>query len=282
MFTYYAYSELEKVQLSSRLFSISHITTESIRILITVVILVLSLGVFNKSLSQGSADYISEAFLDKPVILDNLVLGRYKNFSLNRYLMKGRFYLDSGKLRSDLVRPANKTTFVFSEFLTLNYRSSEIVLSEERQEQILADCDTTAVENCASLVDAEKQSNLDAWRKEAYGNLPFTLDTELTPTRFKAVTKQFYINEIEKFNSDSSNQSGSDITETLSRYLIVPRTYIVPAFLALILFILLTFIVKPILQLVSFWFTFLVWKILVWFGFAKINIERVEAEIVSI
>jgi hypothetical protein len=281
LFTYFAYSELEKIQLSSRLFSISHITTESIRILITVIILVLSLGVFNKALSQGSENFINEAFLEKPFVLKNIVVGRYKTLSLNRYIMKGKFYIESNAVKSDLVKPASGATFVFADFLTQNYRPSELLLTEERKDEILNSCDKKVVKNCDSLLVQERQLNLENWRKEAYANLPYTLDTELTPARFELVSKEFYINEIKKLNSDNANQAGSDITDTLSKYLIVPRSYIIPAFVALVLFILLT-LVKAILQLIIFWFTFIVWKILVWVGFAKINIEKVEAEIVSI
>jgi hypothetical protein len=281
LFTYFAYSELEKVQLSSRLFSISHITTESIRILITVIILVLSLGVFNKALSQGSENYVSEAFLDKSFILKNVVVGRYKTLSLNRYIMKGRFYIDGASVKSDLVKPSTGATFVFADFLTQNYRPSEAVLTEEKKNEILSGCDKKTVKNCDTLLVQERQVNLENWRKEAYSSLPYTIDTELTPARFELISKEYYINEVKKLNSDNANQAGSDITDTLSKYLIVPRSYIIPAFVALVLFILLT-IIKPLLQLIVFWFTFVIWNILVWAGFAKINIEKVEAEIVSI
>ena len=286
LFTYFAYGELEKVQLSSRLFSIAHITSESIRILLTVLILILSLGVFNKALSEGSENFVSEAFLSKPLILNNIVIGRYKNLSLNRYLMQGKFYVENNTVKSDSIRPATGTqSLTFADFLASNYRSSKdgTVVTEERSAQILGGCDKKTVKNCNTLVQKEKQDNLEVWRKEAYGNLPYTLETELTPLRFNEISKQYYVNEVKKLSSDSSANAAdkTDITDTLSKYVLVPRSYIFPAFIALLLFLALT-LIKFLLRIFVFWATWISWKILVLTGFAKIEIEKVEAEIVSI
>jgi hypothetical protein len=281
LFTYFAYGELEKVQLSSRLFSISHITSESIRILLTVVILVLCLGVFNKALSEGSENFISEAFLNKPFVVNDILIGKYKNLSLNRFVMQGRFYVDNNTVTSDSVSPSSGTNYTFADFLTANYRPGQDAMSADRKTQILNTCDKKTVKDCNTLVIQEKQTNLEGWRQEAYSNLPYTLDTVLTPAKFTEITKQFYVNEVKSLDASNTNSGSSDITDTLSKYLIVPRNYILPAFTALILFLLLT-LIKFLLRLVTFWATYISWNILVLTGFAKIEIEKVEAEIVSI
>ncbi len=279
---YFAYNELEKIQLGSRLFSIAHITSESTRIISTVVILILCLGVFNKAIFVSPENFVLNSFLDKPLVLNDLVIGKYKNLSLNRFLMKGKFYTEAGVVKSDTVKPdKNRTNLLFSDFLTYNYKPQEEIVTQERQDELYANCDKKVVKNCDTLIDAEREKNLDAWRKEGYSNLPYTLNTELTPTRFQEITKQYYVNEIKRFSESNKKSEANDVVDNLSKWLIMPKTYILPAVIAVVLFILLS-IIKPILQWLAYLAALLIWRILKWVGFARIDVEQVEAEIVSI
>lgn len=286
---YLSYKDLEKVQLSSRLFSIAHITTESTRILTTVVILVLAMGVFNKAVYQGSESFVGDYFLntEEPFWLDNILIGKYPNLSLNRVLMKGKFTPENNLIKTNVVK--NNTTYKetakFSDFLSQNFKYGEASLTEDRRDEILSNCDKKVVGTCDNLLNGEKNKNLENWRKEGYSKLPYTLETELTVPKFREVTRQFYLLEIQRFNSNSLTSKDSTATngvaDNLSKFLIVPKSYIIPAVFSLILLLILT-ITKPIFNWLAFLLTFLVWNILKLTGFVKIDIENVEAEIVGI
>jgi len=285
IFVYFAYAELEKVQLSSRLFSIAHITTEATRVMTTVLILVFCLGIFNKAVYQGNETFIKEAFLDKPLIMDNLIIGRYANASLNRALMKGRFSLENGVVKTNVARGSNtiKVNALFSDFLTQNYRPGDTLLSEVERTDFLANCNSkTGTKVCDTQIEEEKSKRLEAWRIEAYGNLPYTLNTELTAPVFKEVTKQFYIDQIRAFNSNKDNRdSSSDLINSISGLLIIQRSYILPALIVLMIFLILS-LLKPVLNWLVFIATLGAWNLLKLTGFTKIEVENVEAEIVSI
>ena len=127
LFSYLAYTELEKVQLSSRLFSVSHITNESSRILFLAIILVLVLGVFNSIRKEGSANFISRVFLENNIILDNFVVTN-RGFSLNKYLLNGVFTIKSDNTTSFLdTKKGIDRAAVLRDFLKSNYRSGTLV-----------------------------------------------------------------------------------------------------------------------------------------------------------
>ena len=288
VYNLFAYSEIEKIQLSSRLFSIGHVTKESTRILVTVFILVISLGLFNGIVSSGSAEFFDDVVLSNDNILDEAIIGRSPNLSLNRiFLNGGRFYIAKEEVTSTVVNSSGPdSTYIFSDFLRFNYDPTKDLLSSDREEEIRAICEVSSEVDCDVELDSEVNKNLEAWRIEAYGDLPYTLNTPLTVPVYKDIVRQSYINSINKLESESttsedSSASDQDIIDTLSQALLIDRTYIIPSIFALVIFLALT-LVRFVFNWLIFILTWIFWHIMIWTGFARIEIENVEAEIVSI
>jgi hypothetical protein len=258
--TYLAYGELEKVQLGSRLFSISHITSESARILSTVLVLTICLGVFNSVISRGMENYFTENFLDNPFYYNNLIVGKIPQLSLNR-LVVGNF--------QEFNKENSQATF--RDFLVSNYRQGKSVITPAEQNEIINNCtETLGIDKCGNAVTIERDRRLDEFRKEAYPKLSFGLDQVLTKDKYEQVLRQHYLYVIKNFGSNKN-----------SNFLLIPPSYVLPALLTLILYLILT-IIKPLFNWIVFVLTWLIWQILRVSGFAKIEVEAVEAEIVSI
>jgi hypothetical protein len=108
-------------------------------------------------------------------------------------------------------------------------------------------------------------------------DLPYDLDTPLTPDNFKVITKEYYLNVVENF--ESTTGSGDSIIPPA--LLFFPSTSIIPASFAIGMFLILS-LFKFLFGWITTALTWLTWKTLTYIGFVKIDVETVEAEIVSI
>jgi hypothetical protein len=245
---------LEKIQLGSRVFSISLVTTESTRVLTNVATLVVCIGVFNQIVNLTPAEFIRETVFRNDFVRENFVFddGLFP-INLNKVFLKSYANMDS------------EDPYTFYRFLLDNYKDSRVVTEEE----------------AASLSEREllelKRERAEEWRQEAYGNLPYTIDTKLTPEVFEDVAEEYYINPVENF----SNNEKRDSELNWEQYLLVDREYIIPAGITLAVYFVL-FAARFVLNYIVFIFTWIIWRVLIYFGFAKIDVESVEAEVVSI
>lgn len=291
LFNYLAYSDLEKVQLSSRLFSIAHITAESTRILLTSSIILLALGVFNSIIFEGtnsgknlgSVPFLDRVIFSNKLIVDNILIGRSKSVSLNKFLVGGNLYKESGSSRVVLDEASKTGTTtkqaVFGDFLESNYEFSKVLTVKEEADFRQLNCNDVGIEakSCTERVNSEKNKKLEDWKNKKYANLNLNLDTPLNTTNYRLVTKQFYLNKIAEFESDKS-ENNSFIDSSL---LLISLTSIIPAIFAIII-LLFGFIFRFLLGWLAFVVNIIIWKILLMMNFAQIDVETVEAEIVSI
>jgi hypothetical protein len=291
LLNFLAYSELEKVQLSSRLFSISHITGESTRILLTASIFLTALNLFNGIIYEGNKTgqklgtqpFLSRVLFTNKLIMDNILIGQTESLSVNNRVMKGSFYISSADNNSILidgssVSVATTRQATFSNFLEENYKFSS-VLSDADQTLIETQKCTTPANSpeCNLVLSQEKISLLEQWRLESYSNLPYTLETPLNIGNFRLITEQYYLNIVSGFESEKPDSTVPIDTSLL----FLPPTTIIPAFIAFLLMIGLfftRFLLNWIVQITSW----IIWKILAFSGFVQIEVETVEAEIVSI
>jgi hypothetical protein len=256
-----AYSELEKIQLGSRLFFISHITGETTRIMSTAVAIVMALGLFSSMVSQTPSEFARKYFLDNAFIRESIIIGNNPRLSLNSLFLKSNQIFGEGN-----------QTATFRNFLISNYRNNQIVLTETEESDILIGCETSdssANTNCQEIVNAEIDKRLQDWRREAYPRINYSLDTIIRKEEFDQIITEHYIYLI----NDISNADESIIP--------IPNNYIVPGVFALGLFVFLI-LIKVVINWLVYLSTWILWKVLRWVGFAKIEIEAVEAEIVSI
>jgi hypothetical protein len=238
---YIAYTELEKVQLSSRLFSISHITSEANRILLTAVIIVISLGVFNSIISEGYQDgqnlgsrpFLDRVVLSSDLIMDNVVIGRFRNLSVNKFLMGGNFFPNGDEV---LYGARSNREAVFRDFLFQNYEGT--LMSETEEDQLRISSCTTApgTAACDDVINEIVDQRLLEFKDDKYPDLPYDLDTPLTPDNFKVITKEYYLNVVENF--ESTTGSGDSIIPPA--LLFFPSTSIIPASFAIGMFLILS------------------------------------------
>jgi hypothetical protein len=279
-FAFIAYSELEKVQLSSRLFSISHITSEASRILYTSAIILISLNIFNGIISLGyqngedlgSVPFVQDKVLENNFVMDYIIIGQVSNLSLNRVYMNNRFSVEGDKV----INKTNNREARLANFLQYNYTAGDVVLSDIEEKAIRANCTGTTKE-CNDLVIKEFNQKLIDYQQKNYPDVNYPLDTVLNVDQFKDLTKQFYTLKLQNFENTSNSETGIIPAELL----IVPLKSITPAVFAIVMFLFLLLIRLPLSGFI-FLISWSLWKILVYIGYAKIDVETVEAEIVSI
>lgn len=257
-----AYSELEKIQLGSRLFFISHITGETTRIMSTAVAIVMALGLFSSMISQTPAEFVRKHFLGSTFIKDNILVGSSPRLSLNSLFIKSNQLFGEGNEKA-----------TFRDFLTRNYKLNQSILTEAEENDIVINCETresgSTTSDCLSIVASEKDKRLQEWRRVAYPRINYSLDTVIKKEEFDQLVSEHYIYLI------------NDISNSEATVIPIPNVYIIPGVFAVSLFIFLV-LIKVFINWIVYLCTWILWKILRWIGFAKIEIEAVEAEIVSI
>lgn len=286
---YLAYLELEKNQLSSRLFNISHICTEVTRILTTVAILVLCVGLFNQIVSMGTSDnkfdggvkFIDKVFLSQKDTFDKLIIGyndKGKSTGLaNLFLNKG-LSLHSGQL----VGTKSDEQALLRDYLELNYRPTEVLLNVVEKDDLDIKCkaDKLSEADCEKLIQSNKVVKLTSWRDEAYPNLKtVALETPVDVNLYRQLVKQYFINYVGELSN--SEKLSKTVPENIGNKLASSSKYIVPLIFAILLFLILM-LLKPIINSVCLTVTWILWSILKAFKFVKIEIETVESEVISI
>jgi|GEM_PF-2329408 len=292
LMSYLAYSELEKAQLGSRLFSIPNIIAESSRILSWVAILIICLGTFNQIVARGTDSsgkfvngerFFVDIFLSKDVIVDTFLIGSATGRSsvgANNFLMARGLTYQNGGLSKTV--EGNVTTATFRDFLNINYKPSETLISNTELEDIQLKCVKDKVQNCDTEVQKFKDTRLDSWRVEGYKDVPLTLDSKLDLNNYRILTRQYYVNIIRDITSPKESSISS--LPSLPNIPIIsdfPSGLILPGFFVFILAILLT-LVRFIIHGFITALTWIIWNSLKLLGFVRIEIENVEAEVVSI
>ncbi len=279
---YMSYLDVEKTQLSSRLFSINHITSDSTRMLSTAVSLVLAIGMFNSIVAHGTGNFLRKEVFKNDFIVDNLIIG--KEFpGLNRFMLTGatRFENADELVRRGVWQPVDPDSNInLLSFIVLNYEvfSTETILSDrEKSDLKFLPSDKAALQEKELVRNRAEEVN-----KIVFASLGYSLDDVLTSEKFKNVVRETYIYKVNRFESGDNNLLGKVIQPfTEVSITLVPRTYIIPGFFAVfVLFA--SFIANLFLKFLIKIFTLLVWFLLRKIDYARIDIEKVEAEVVTI
>ena len=275
---YFAYTELEKAQLGSRLFSIKIISKEATNLLVTLCFLVLSLGAFGLIKDQGTVNFVEQDVLGSEFIFEEVMMGNGRAINLNRVMIDASAQFGEGN-----------TEYTFREFLVENYRDGGNVIGQTEQTDIRLDCEFErgGSEECTDIVAITREERLIEYAAEAYGDIPYTLDTVLDGPKYEEVVRQYYINLTRDFVEPLEDRNTEELTKLFgfiptdfSNYLL-NKENIVPAVVALTIFILGS-LLRPILAWISYGVTWVVWGVLKLAKFARIDIETVESEVVSI
>ena len=165
---YFAYTELEKAQLGSRLFSIKIISKEATNLLVTLCFLVLSLGAFGLIKDQGTVNFVEQDVLGSEFIFEEVMMGNGRAINLNRVMIDASAQFGEGN-----------TEYTFREFLVENYRDGGNVIGQTEQTDIRLDCEFErgGPEECTDIVAITREERLIEYAAEAYGEIPYTLDT---------------------------------------------------------------------------------------------------------
>jgi hypothetical protein len=280
--SYFAYLEIEKIQVSTRFFSIGYITSEALKILSTVAILTICLGVFNLITVQTPKEFLSKNLINNESIYSTVVMGNsfpFNAINLNKIALSGEKYSINTE---NLVESGGKTVDLRT-FLLRNVGLSGL-LSENEKKDIKAGCDNIEEKECLNRINAEQDKKLKAFikdEKSSYSNLNFGLDEVLDKTSFKLVLKDFYSNKIDDLNNQSATLNEISYFKNYKQFFDPVLPYIIQASIAILVFLFLSFF-KFIFNIITSILIWLIWKIMLITGFAKIDVELVESEIVSI
>lgn len=287
MMTYLAYLELEKNQLSSRIFNVSHIATESTRILTTASILLVGLGLFNYIIFtgtqngefEGAENFVSKTFLSQNRVVDGILIGLSDSggraSGINNYFMSRSLTYRNNRL----VLTADSSDATFKDFLRFNYKTGENLLPQDELDALNNRCTREKISPCDQLINQVRDQKLEAWRVEGYGQLTnLNLNSPMNLSNFRDVTKQFYQNLITDTGRENAQSRATANIPLISNF--SPK-YIVPMLLVFVVFVILM-ILRPILNAVVIFLSWVIWNILKLSGYAKIEVETVESEVVSI
>ncbi len=280
--SYFSYLDIEKNQLSSRLFSINQITADSTRTLCTVVSFILAIGAFNGILAMGSNNFLRREVFQNEFLVQNLIIG--ESFpGLNRFFLKGttRFENVDQLVQRGVWKPVDPESNVrLFNFIVLNYDSfsSEPIISSEEEADL-----KFLPENQA---DKKRQEIYRARAEEVnqtvFASLGYSLDDVLTSDKFKNVVRETYIYRVNRFEKASNNLL-TNLSESIGNVNlnILPRQYIFPGIIALVV-LFISFVLNYLLKFVIKITNAIAWFFLVKTDFARIDVEQVEAEIVTI
>jgi hypothetical protein len=280
--SYFAYLEIEKIQISTRFFSIGYVTSEALKILSTVAILTICLGIFNVVTIQSPKAFISKNLINNDGIYSSVVLGNsfpFNVISLNKIALNGDKYV----INNDGVVEAAGKTVDFRSFLLKNIKQSAL-LTEAEKKEIRTGCDTITEKECSTKLFIEQDKKLKTAIKaenSSYSSLSFGLDEVLDKKNFKDVLRAFYSDKVDDLNNQSATINEISYLRPFKQYIDPILPNIIQAAVAIAVFIILSFFkfLMNILTSILIWF---IWKIMLITGFAKIDVELVESEIVSI
>ena len=280
LLSYFAYLEIEKIQVSTRFFSVGYITGEAIKILSTIGILTICLGIFNIVLSQTPGVFLSRNIVENEFIFKNTVINSNRWLSLNSIFgVKSEYKIV--KDTTDIVDAKNQTVLV-SDFIEKNYPTEEVLTNKEIS-QIKAIC-TASDKECNNIVNIEKNKKLDKYLVKLVEIGQMEPALKLTDTlnykSYKKILKAFYSDKINDFETQKVTQSIPYLSSI--QWIIEPsRNIFIPAIISLLFYIALLSI-KFLIHFLANSLVWIIWKLLLLIGFVKIDIELVESEIVSI
>ena len=285
---YLSYLELEKAQLGSRLFNLSSIVGEPIRLLGTLAVIIICFGIMTQVISrgtvkgefQGAENFVNEVFLSNKSLVDGALIGTWaggnngRAFGFNSLFMNKSLSFRSGKLLK-----SDGETATLRDFLTLNYKPGELLLTDKQKGDLESQCSREKNANCDQFIADSKDKKLEAWQSEAYTNLGNqTLNTQINSDVYKSLTKDFYFNQIHSWSTDKGESSSKLSVPLISNF--SPR-YILPSIIVFAIFAVLM-ILKPLYSFLAYLLTWVFWQALKALGFARIEVETVESEVVSI
>jgi hypothetical protein len=280
--SYFAYLEVEKIQVSTRFFSIGYVTSEALKILSTVAIITICLGIFNVVTIQTPKTFVSKNLINNDGIYNSVVLGNSFPFnvvSLNKIALSGDKYTINS---AGLVESAGKTVD-FRSFLLKNIKQTAL-LSEAEKTEIKTGCDTITEKECSLKVASEQDKKLKSVIKEtnsSYNLLSFGLDESLDKNSFKDVLRAFYSDKVDDLNNQSETINQISYLKPFKQYIDPILPNIIQSTVAVLAFVILSFF-KFLMNIATSILIWIIWKFMLITGFAKIDIELVESEIVSI
>jgi hypothetical protein len=267
LLTYLAYLDLEKIQLGSRIFSVPYIVGESTKLLSTIVVIIISLSVANQVLLKGLDNFVSDNFLANTRIMDNLVRPITFNFVLSGPLKEQQRNQQFQTIKA-IVCSEQSLICTGADF------NKRTVLTADKYRELELGCvqKNTPVEQCNAQKEIAENEVLDKFKIEIFPNANVNLNTRVTDDNYRTIFRSYYQ---AKIKSLSNPENLKFLPESINRQTVYPTV------LGVVLFLLLS-ILKFAFVWLSHIVTWVFWKVLLVFGFARIDVEMVEAEIVGI
>jgi hypothetical protein len=176
-------------------------------------------------------------------------------------------------------------TLTYRDFILKNYKSTDLGITEkEITETQQKECtDKITAKECQDkikpLTDIKIKKYLSA--SVNYSQINLDLGDTLTTKTFKQILKSYYSDRIDSVTTQQNSIKDIVFLRGYTSLIEPILPNIVQAIFSLTIFISL-FIIKFLIHILTSVLVWLIWKFLLITGFAKIDIELVESEIVSI
>ncbi len=263
MIFYFGYLEIEKIQVSSRLFNIQYITNESVKLFTQIAILTATLVIFNTIIFESPKNFL----------VNRVLTNEYaSNFLFEKKpLLKGDYLVEN----NTVINKTDKQPLTIVDFIALNYDlglAPKCITTDAQPK-----CDPALEKLTRATAFVETKFNDNSVENSIFKTKK--IDEKLTPDEFKKVLKEFYV---QKFSSDLTKGFDRPELAFVGKVLGVEGgSWFIPAISALFFYIVMT-IIKPILHIFANILIWILWKFLLLTGFSKVNVELVESEIISI
>jgi hypothetical protein len=231
---------------------------------------------------MGSGNFLRREVFQNEFLVQNLIIG--DTFpGLNRIFLKGTTRFDNVDqlVQRGVWKPVDPESNVrLFNFIVLNYDSfsSEPIISPEEEADLKFLPESQADKKRQEIYRARAEEV----NQTVFANLGYTLDDVLTSDKFKNVVRETYVYRVNRFEK-ASNSLLNSLSESIGNISlnILPRQYIFPGIFALlVLFV--SFALNYVLKFVIKITNAIAWFFLIKTDFARIDVEQVEAEIVTI
>jgi hypothetical protein len=289
-FGYVGYLDLEKHQLSSRIFTLGGIARDTNKTLTIISIITLTIILYSSIAGLGSKVFIQNYLLNSNSKVEELVVKTGINKLLNSSgLGPNPFdnysYLDQKVIEQNDKK--EKIPLLFRSFLKSSYlyqKSKESLKSLEGSE-CLAKISLNPID-CKYKLAINDEILLE-YRNFKYPSYSIELASELTKNDILALNRDYIADLLANFETveiKPARGTENAITDVLNKIAVLVKqmqSSFLPAIISVLVFILF-YIIKQIAIWINFLLLYIVWNILLYFKFVKIQTETCEAEIISL
>ena len=291
-FGYVGYLDLEKHQVSSRIFTLGAMARDTNKTLTIISIITLTMILYSSIAGLGSKTFTQTYLLNSTSKVEEVIVKTGINKIMNSTGLgpnpfDNYIYLDEKVL--ELNEKRDKIPLIFRSFLKSSYlyEKTKESLKSFAGAECLAKVSFSPID-CKYKLDINDEVLLE-YRNQKFPTFAVELASELTKSDTLLLNRDYYADllaSFEKADIKSTKALGTNniATDILDRIVTITKqlqSAFLPAIIALIAFAIF-YIIKQLAIWLNFIVLYIAWNLLVYFKFVKIQTEICEAEIIVV